>query len=253
MAMDKIAPYIRRDKEDLDKEKLRHRGIRFEELFLYVETMSSRREKRQTPVDSMERKAIFDRLAAWEIEFKPNRGQKEFLEPYRSFCEAALKRINEAKVVVMEKNGSNREIAQAILQLYLVAKLQVSWSRLMDIYDRFLVRKGLPYFIDLKNELKALREILLQKKVVVQGVAARNSDTLVGHDNIDTSRTPSTPVFEQAYKKLTELVVNLETAAEEGRRQMAEKKTDEGKATREKMSKLVSELNITQLVKSIGG
>lgn len=231
MAMDKIAPYIRRDKEDLDKEKRRHRGIRFEELFLYVETMSARREKRQTPVDSAERKAIFDRLMAWEIEFKPNRGQKEFLEPYRSFCEAALKRIDEAKLVVMEKNGSNREIAQAVLQMYLVAKLQVSWSRLMDIYDRFLVHKGLPYFIDLKNELKSLREILLDKKVGVQG---------------------TTPTFDQAYRKLTELVVNLESAAEEGRKLMAEKKVAEARSLRENMSEKVSELDIIGLVKSIG-
>ena len=232
IAMDKIAPYIRRDREDVEKEKRRHDNIRFEELFLYVESMAGRREKIKTPIDQQTRAAIHERLEAWAIEFRPANGSHEFLEPYRTFCDTALQKIEQAKVVVLDTKNSNADVARAVLKLYLVAKLQVVWSRIVSIYEKFLIRHGLPYFIDLKNELKELREALLAKNVVVKG---------------------STPEFDYAFSDLTKLVKSLELAAEEGRKLMADKKPAEAKLLREKMSEKVSELDIIRLVKSIGG
>ena len=230
-AMEKITPYIRRDREDVEKEKRRHDNIRFEELFLYVESMAGRREKIKTPIDQQARAAIYSRLEAWAIEFKPANGGREFLEPYRSFCEVALQKIEQAKLVVLDGQSKNADVAKAVLRLYLVAKLQVVWSRIVSIYEKFLIRSGLPYFIDLKNELRELRETLLARNVVVKG---------------------STPEFDQAFSDITKLVKSLELAAEEGRKLMSEKKVAEARALREKMSEEVSKLDIAQLVKSIG-
>lgn len=232
LAMDKIAPYIRRDREDVEKEKRRHNNIRFEELFLYVEAMAGRREKITHPIDQKTRAAIYGRLEAWAIEFKPSNSEREFLNPYKSFCEVALQKIEQAKAVVLDNNSKNAEVARAVLKLYLVAKLQVIWSKIVSIYEKFLIRKGLPYFIDLKNELKELRETLLARNVAVKG---------------------STPEFDYAFNDITNLVRSLESAAEVGRKLMADKKPGEAKLLREKMSKMVSELDIIRLVKSIGG
>lgn len=230
----RIERYLAEDEVRLQAYKAGHDRIPFCEMYLYIggraELNKQKSDKLKTPtLDKTETDELKIRFAEWKNRFQPKH-QMGFLEPYRSFAEKVVTTIELAEEKLAEAEISRKKIAEAVLRIFLVLKLQTFWTQIQTIYDDHLASRDLPYFIEVRNELIILFQMLRDKKIAGQ---------------------VKTPEFDEIYHALYKLLGQLINLAQVGRIATREKDKQAAWKVKGQMHKLVADTDIVEMVKEL--
>ncbi len=231
----RIERYLAEDEVRLQAKKAAHDRIPFGEMYLYIcERAEANRQKTDKPkprtLDIEEVSELRGRLEEWKKRFQ-SRDKHGFLEPYRSFAEKVVAAISHAESELSEEQVSRRKVAEAVLQIFLVLKLQTFWTQIQSIYDKHLASRDLPYFVEVRNELIILFQHLRYKKIAGQ---------------------VKVPEFDDIYHKLYKLLGELINLAQQGRiATRGDKDKQAAWKVKGDMHRLVADMDIVALVKTL--
>jgi hypothetical protein len=228
----RIERYLAEDEVRIQAYKAEHDRIPFGEMYLYIgqRAEENRGKKGSRILPENECQELKKKMAEWKVRFVPPKNEMGFLEPYRSFADKVVSAIESTEEKLTKTAVSRKEIADAVLKLFLVLKLQTFWTQIQTIYDDHLASRNLPYFIEVRDELVTLFKLLRDKKIAGQ---------------------VKTPHFDGVYHVLYKLLGALINLAQEGRISSREKDKQAAWKIKDQMHKLVADTDIVKMVKSL--
>lgn len=231
LEIERIKGVLAKDRVRMEALEADHQLIPFRDLKKHIEVKAVANKGTATgpTLPEVERDGLKCRIADWRRDFD-DFDLKTVLQPYRSFLQKLGEKFELAEKALGSPAPVRKEVAEAVAQIYMVVKLQRFWNSLQKIYVDHLVERDMPHFVDVRNQLKSLKMLLLNK-TVAPGI--------------------KTAQFDNAYHLFYKLLDEMIALAEEGRQAMKEKDEQKARDCKRKMYEAFKAVDIVKVVSGV--